>query len=410
MSGIAWAPTLPESWKHGRLRWLTEIYAGGTPDRETPEFWSDGTIPWLNSGSVNDWAIVEPSEYISEAGLARSSARWVPAKSVVIGLAGQGKTKGTSARLEIPSTTNQSMAAIVPRSELDYRFLHYWLVSNYQSIRNLAGGDKRDGLNLQHVAGIECPLPNTATQVAIADYLDRETAQIDTLIAKQEQLIATLRERFNAVVATLATRGLVEDAQTREVGVPWLGPINAAWTVTRVRHLADVGTGSGDTVDAEPGGEYPFYVRSQTPLRSTSFDHIGPAVLTAGDGAGVAKVFHLVVGQFKAHQRVYVIDNFRNILPEYFLAYFSSYFSYVALDGSAKSTVDSVRRPMIVDMPVPVPPLTEQRAITDRIAAERARVDHLIGKAEQFIALARERRSALITAAVTGQIDVSTAT
>src|SRR5687768_989226 len=112
--GIAWAPRLPAHWRNAALRWLADIYAGGTPNKENLSFWRDGTIPWLNSGSVNDWSITEPSALITEEALASSSARWVPAKSVVIGLAGQGRTKGTAARLEIEATTNQSMAAIIP--------------------------------------------------------------------------------------------------------------------------------------------------------------------------------------------------------------------------------------------------------------------------------------------------------
>lgn len=297
------------------------------------------------------------------------------------------------------------------RPHADARFVAY--IARSQPFLQLGAASLQGVGNLRRVtADFVRTFPVAALdrvrQASIADYLDRETAQIDTLIAKQEQLIATLRERRVQMIARGVTGGL-NDADHVDSGVPWLGPIKQSWSMLRVRHVVDIGTGYGDTVDAEPNGPYPFYVRSQVPLRSDDFDHEGPAVLTAGDGAGVAKVFHLVDGKFKAHQRVYVLGNFRHVTPKFFLAYFSTFFSRVALDGSAKSTVDSVRRPMIADMPICVPTWDEQREITAHLDERTAQIDTLIAKAERFIELSKERRAALITAAVTGQIEVPAA-
>ncbi len=137
---------------------------------------------------------------------------------------------------------------------------------------------------------------------------------------------------------------------------PTFDELPTHWNVVRGRHLAQIRTGSGDTIDAVPEGDYRFYVRSDQPLRSDRWEFDTTAVLTAGDGAGVAKVFHLAAGRFMAHQRVYVLDGFQRVTAEYFFYAFSNLFHLMALDGSAKSTVDSVRRPMIADMPFPVPP------------------------------------------------------
>ena len=94
----------------------------------------------------------------------------------------------------------------------------------------------------------------------------------------------------------------------------------------RGRHLVQIRTGSGDTIDAVPDGEYPFYVRSDQPLRSDRWEFDTTAVLTAGDGAGVAKVFHLATGRFMAHQRVYVLDGFQGVTAKYFYYVFSNLF------------------------------------------------------------------------------------
>ena len=113
-SDVEWLWQVPQHWRVGHLRWITQRYSGGTPDRENPDYWQNGIVPWLNSGAVNDRLIMEPSERISESALAHSSAKWIPPGSLVMALAGQGKTKGMVAQLAFRSTCNQSMAAIIP--------------------------------------------------------------------------------------------------------------------------------------------------------------------------------------------------------------------------------------------------------------------------------------------------------
>lgn len=167
------------------------------------------------------------------------------------------------------------------------------------------------------------------------------------------------------------------------------------WEVVRGRHVVSIRTGSGDTVDAEPDGEFPFYVRSDKALRSDRWEFDTTAVLTAGDGAGVAKVFHLVSGKFMAHQRVYVLSDFRRVTPKFFYYAFSGMFRLIALDGSAKSTVDSVRRPMIADMPFGVPPVEEQYAITNFLDRQMAKIDAMVAEQEGLVSVLRERRAAI---------------
>lgn len=250
------------------------------------------------------------------------------------------------------------------------------------------------------------PLPPPAGQRRIADFLDRETAQIDELIAKQEQLISTLAERQAEEAAHLLTRGVDANSRKHETDLWWAPRIPGSWTVVPVRYLARIRTGSGDTQDAEPDGEYNFYVRSMTVERSGRWEFQGPAVLTSGDGAGVGKVFHLAHGRFSAHQRVYVLDQFRSVSPEYFFYYFSTFFGRVVLAGTAKSTVESLRRPMVGGLKVTVPPAGEQMEIVKELQARSRSYELLTEKARGLVETLRERRQALISAAVTGQIDV----
>lgn len=149
-SPMAWLDQLPTHWNAASLRWMSKRYAGGTPDKGNEAYWEDGEIPWINSGAVNDGYITEASELITRAGFANSSAKWIPKDALVMALAGQGKTKGMVAQLGIPTTCNQSMAALIPNHRFEPRYLYYWLTANYQNIRNMAGGEARDGLNPYH--------------------------------------------------------------------------------------------------------------------------------------------------------------------------------------------------------------------------------------------------------------------
>jgi type I restriction enzyme S subunit len=190
-------------------------------------------------------------------------------------------------------------------------------------------------------------------------------------------------------------------------GVEWLGDVPEHWDVKKLRYLCSIQTGDKDTVDAIDDGIYPFFVRSQTIERLNSFTFDCEAVLTAGDGVGVGKVFHYVNGKFDFHQRVYMFNNFRKISGIYFFYFLRENFAKVAFDGGAKSTVDSLRMPMIANFAFTVPSLPEQIAIVAFLDRETGRIDTLLEKKERLIELLREKRSVLINHAVTKGIDPS---
>ena len=157
----------------------------------------------------------------------------------------------------------------------------------------------------------------------------------------------------------------------------WLPSTPPGWTRTRVRNVCRVETGTRDTVEAVDGGEYPFFVRSETPLAIDEFAYETEAILTPGDG-DVGHIFHHAQGRFNVHQRVYVFHAFRGAYPRFFYWWMSSQFRNVTDQGTAKSTVASLRRPMLIDFPVLLPPLATQRAIADFLDRETAQIDAMI--------------------------------
>lgn len=162
-----------------------------------------------------------------------------------------------------------------------------------------------------------------------------------------------------------------------------VGLIPDDWLIESIDKVAKITTGGKDTQDRVEEGIYPFYVRSNTVERINSYSFDGEAVLTSGDGVGVGKIFHYLNCKFDYHQRVYCIYDFKNVDGKYFYYFFSTYFYDRVMSMTAKSSVDSVRREMIADMKIPLPPsLEEQKAIATTLSD----VDALIVNLEKLIA------------------------
>lgn len=249
-------------------------------------------------------------------------------------------------------------------------------------------------------------LPSLEEQEKIAKFLDYEASKIDKLIEKQKQLIELLNEKRQAVISQAVTKGLDPSAPMKDSGVKWLGDVPEHWTVSKLKYLSRIKTGNRDTIDAEEFGEYPFYVRSQTVERINYFSEDCEAVLTAGDGVGVGKVYHYVNGKFAFHQRVYMLNQFESVRAKFVYYYLLANFYKVAQQGNAKSTVDSLRLPQFQNFQFSVPPLGEQDEVVSHVERKIDSLDNLISLAENTISLLNERRTSLISAAVTGKIDV----
>ena len=190
-------------------------------------------------------------------------------------------------------------------------------------------------------------------------------------------------------------------AEYKDSGVEWLGMIPSSWQVKKLKYLCQVTTGNKDTVNAVEDGKYPFFVRSQTVERINTIGADCEAVLTAGDGVGVGKVYHYYKGKFDFHQRVYMLYDFGAVTGRFVYYYLSSNFYKVALEGNAKSTVDSLRLPQFLNFEFSLPTIEEQNHIVNFLDHETAQIDILIAKQEKLIELLKEKRQAVISHAVT---------
>ena len=186
------------AWEEKCIDEIAECIAGATPDTKKNEYWENGTIPWMSSGEVNKKYVYETDRTITQLGYKKCSTKMIPVNTVVIALAGQGKTRGTVALTKIELCTNQSLCAIINKSEYNSEYLFHYLSSQYQELRKISsGGDaSRGGLNLKLVGSYRVPLPCLAEQQKIADCL----SSIDSLIQTQQKVVTTWQQRKKALL------------------------------------------------------------------------------------------------------------------------------------------------------------------------------------------------------------------
>lgn len=184
LTGKTRLPGFEGEWETKRIGAFTDCTAGGTPNTEIPAYWN-GSIRWMSSGELHVKRVYEVAGRITEAGLRNSSTKMIPPQCVLIGLAGQGKTRGTVAVNMVPLCTNQSIAAIFPNLSFDTGYLFYNLENRYEELRELSTGDGgRGGLNLSIIRAIEVPFPSKSEQQAIGQVLSDMDAEIEALEAR----------------------------------------------------------------------------------------------------------------------------------------------------------------------------------------------------------------------------------
>lgn len=194
-----------DEWQEKKLGEITKITAGGTPSTTKIEYWN-GNIKWMNSGELNLKYVYEVQGRITEEGLKNSSTKLIPKNCVLIGLAGQGKTRGTVAINFIELCTNQSIASILPNYQSFIPlFLYFNLDNRYEELRGLStGGGGRGGLNLGILNSLTSNFPSLQEQEKIANFL----SSIDKKISLIEEKLALFREYKKGVMQKIFSQEL----------------------------------------------------------------------------------------------------------------------------------------------------------------------------------------------------------
>lgn len=202
-TGDEFLPNVPETWQAVPIGRYATIGNGSTPLKSNPDYWDDGSFPWLNSAVVNSSDVDAASELVTDAALQQCHLPIVPPGSVLIALTGQGKTRGQVAMLRIEATINQHLAFIRTDGDVLDSEYHYWtLKAMYEEIRIISDGQggTKGALTCDELARIKIPLPPLNEQKAIARRLYAETKDVNRLIQHVETEIEKLKELRSATI------------------------------------------------------------------------------------------------------------------------------------------------------------------------------------------------------------------
>ena len=245
---------------------------------------------------------------------------------------------------ESPFTFKNEMWAYTHKEKTSVKYLYYVLKNNIERFREAASGmGSLPQISLRVTEDFVMPIPPLPVQSEIVRILDN------------------FSELTSELTAELTARKKQYEYYTKE-----LFNLNDSVKILKLAEIADIGTGSSNTNEAVESGLYPFFVRSQEPLKKNQYEYDETAIITAGDGVGVGKVFHYVEGKYALHQRAYRIHfNTTAVLPKYYFYYMKSTFLEYIQKTMFHGSVSSIRRPMLNEYPVPVPSLEEQKHIVN---------------------------------------------
>ena len=405
---------IPKDWSLVSLDKIADVTAGGTPSTKVSEYWG-GDIPWMNSGEINLRRIKDVENRITKLGLENSSTKIIDKNSVLMALAGQGKTRGKVAINEIALCTNQSLATIYNFNDANYEFIFQNLESRYSEIRKMSTGDGgRGGLNLKIIKSIKIALPPLPEQQKIADILSTVDAKIEVIY----QQITETQELKKGLMQRLLTKGI---GHTEFKESP-MGEIPKSWEVVKISEVTSYVDYRGKTppkvnsgillvtarnikmgkIDYEVSKEFiPSDLYES--VMSRGIPKIGDVLITTeaplGNIASVDKEdIALAQRVIKYRGNKDVLDN--SYLKQYMLG---SVFQRLLKRQSTGSTVKGIKGSVLHKLNIALPSIEEQQKIAEVLTSVDEKLEVLSEKKITY----QELKKGLMQQLLTGKVRVS---
>jgi type I restriction enzyme S subunit len=415
-SGVEWLGDVPEHWEVQRLKYVASAN-DDVLNEDTPPDWE---FLYVDIGSVNAVAGITAKEsMVFEDAPSRARRLVANGDTIVSTVRTYLKAIAPIHQPESNLVVSTGFAVVRPR-KVEPSFLSFYLRSGYfvETVVSRSTGVSYPATNSSEILTIPILLPKPAEQQAIAAFLDRETGRVDRLVAKKRELIKRLKEKRTALISRTVTRGL-PPAAARAAGLPenpplkpsaldWLGDIPKHWRVMALKWRSRCHSGDGistEDVTPEPTPERSVPVIGGNGVMgycdSSNCDH---PVLVIGRVGALCGNVHLIAPP------AWITDN-ALVMPIDAATFSQKYLAAVLRTRNLNDLADKTAQPLITgtrvrNERVPVPPLPEQAAIAAYLDEETAKLDALLGKVEAAVERLQEYRTALITAAVTGKIDV----
>jgi type I restriction enzyme S subunit len=433
-SRVEWLGSVPKHWDVQALKRNFKIVGGSTPKSENESFW-DGEILWATPtdlGKTGSPLLDDTQRKITLEGLASCNTSLVPKGSIILSTRAPIGSIGIADR---PMCTNQGCKSLVPFENTDTNYFSHLLSISSTELNIRGKGSTFLELSGDELGAFKLPVPSLSEQTLISKFLDRETAKIDGLVNAQKRLMELLKEKRQTVISHAVTKGINPDAPMKPSQIEWLNEIPSHWRVVQVKHLARDGRKTftdGDWIESphitEEGvrliqtGNVGIGFYKEQGYRFVSeatFEELhctevfpGDVLICRLDGpVGRACLAPDLGGGMITSVDNAILKPAEDVAAGFVVALFSSapWLSWIdALCRVGGGFRLRISRSQLGEIRVPLPPIEEQTAIIRFLAIEAGTIDALTAEAQRAIELLQERRTALISAAVTGQIDVRT--
>ncbi|AQQ00643.1 restriction endonuclease subunit S [Pseudoalteromonas aliena] len=425
-SNIDWLAAIPEHWTTSKLRYTFSFGKGLTITKENLR---DTGIPCVNYGEVHSKYGFEvnpqkhPLKCVGEEYVKTSPYALLQNGDIVFADTSEDiDGSGNFTQLVSDEQIFAGYHTIIARPfDRECRRFYAYLLDSKElrtQIRHAVKGVKVFSITQAILRGVNIWLPPIDERTQIANFLDHETAKIDTMIEKQQQLIKLLKEKRQAVISHAVTKGLNSNAPMKDSGVEWFGEVPEHWVVTRAKYVSKIFVPQRNKPELNDSNGMVWATMEDMKQQYiyTTSNFVSPeSILSAGSKLLKAgSVIASCVGNFgvTSINKIDVIINQQlqafqpvNIKAEYLQSIVTLSKQYFELIGTA-ATLVYVNQEGFENLPVLMPTGKEQSEISDYILEKNTSFDLLIEKSIIQISLLKERRTALISAAVTGKIDV----
>jgi len=412
-SGVEWLGDVPEHWEVKKLSWLFSYSKGPNAAQLTKDYigQNTGDYPVYSGQTENDGLMGEIDSYDFNFQYPVIFVTTVGAKAMSTRLV-QGKF-----------SLSQNCALVIPRNaKVDSRYFEGVLRPLFDYEKRSISLIMQPSLRFEDLNRFRVPLPPLPEQQAIAAFLDRETGRIDALIAKKERLLELLAEQRTALISRAVTKGLDASVKLKPSGVEWLGDVPEHWEALPLRRIVEkvktggTPTGAEDSAFDDEGfnwyspGDFSDDIRLGKSSRSLSDEgkqevRIFPPKTVMLVGIGTIGKVGLAINESSCNQQINGIICSRLLNPEFATYYMKTLKEYIIKCGKY-TTLPIINQDETKNLIFTLPPLPEQQAIAAFLDRETAKIDALSSKVATVIERLKEYRTALISSAVTGKIDV----
>jgi len=377
---------VPKGWSKKTIGDFADVTSGGTPSTNISEYWN-GKIRWMNSGELNDKKVYDVVGRITEEGLKKSNTKLIPKKCILIGLAGQGKTRGTIALNFVELCINQSIGAIYPNDSFIPEYLYYNLNLRYKELRNLStGGEGRGGLNLSILRDILVLLPPLKEQEKISNIL----TAIDDLIEETDKIVSSCTNIKRGLIQSLLLKGMPN--RHKKFKKTELGEIPEDWEIKRLEEVSTFLDGKrvpikeGDRSKIK--GIHPYYGASGIIDYVNDYIFDEELILLGEDGANILTrslpLAFKVKGKIWVNNHAHVIKPHEDMNIDYLTIYLESLDYAKYNTGTAQPKLN---QEMCSNIIIVKPNMSEQNEIADIIETFNERVQSEKTKKQQLIKL-----------------------